>query len=229
MGAQRPESCCKLQLNCIPGPGLRPGEALRSSGSLGGGLHPNASWRAEPRIPSSPPHFRTMSTGKPSEDIHFTEGKTEAQRREGRALCTTLYSPAGKKTFSKYEEEARAAHHPQSLWKGGSSFSQASKRPGGGTSLGHFTYVNVAMYMCSQETAWELGLKITQQLPHPCHPWRGHPRNGSRELEPVPHLGPSLQGILGTKANLGLLRKMLTPTAPRCKTNVKPDVQHSTR
>lgn len=170
MGAQRPESCCKLQLNCIPGPGLRPGEALRSSGSPGGGLHPNASWRAEPRIPSSPPHFRTMSTGKPSEDIHFTEGKTEAQRREGQALCTTLYSPAGKKTFSKYEEEARAAHHPQSLRKGGSSFSQASKRPGGGTSLRHFTYVNVAMYMCSQETAWELGLKITQQLPHPCHP-----------------------------------------------------------
>ena len=90
-----------------------------------------ASWTPHESILSSPLQDHECWKAQ-DHNSHSTEGKSEAQGREGPALCTTLHSPVPSsptetKTSRKYEEAIRAAaHHPQSLWKPWSSFSQST-------------------------------------------------------------------------------------------------------
>lgn len=141
--------------------GLRLGEAPQSSGSLGTGLSPLPPGQQPPgfHIPSplqDHEHWKAQA-----HCIHFTEGKPEARRREGQALCTILHSPSSspveKKSPRKYEEEVRTAHHPQSLWKGWSSFSQSTNFREAAHHRGHFTSISHIRVLTREQRVTEAG------------------------------------------------------------------------
>ena len=65
----------------------------------------DTSWAAGPRLPSSTPHFRTVSPGKPSDRTHFTEEKTQGHGRAEQALGTLFHSR--NESLRRYRDEAR--------------------------------------------------------------------------------------------------------------------------
>ena len=191
-----PESPHLVGWNYIPGPGLQVGVGagderwdIRVLEAREGG-HPATSWAVGCRLPSPTPHFRTVSPGKPSARIRFTEEKTQGHGRAEQALGTLLRSRNG--NLGRCRDRAGAALHPQvprAAHRAGPQSVSQSANVQEATHPRHTRLAGVQSHPCGRKRAESHSNQaLTQPPPHPTPPRERPPR--SRSWEPVPRPEP---------------------------------------
>lgn len=187
MGAQHPESCGEPEPHPKAFGWERP---LRAQEAWEPG-YPHCLPDSSPRDSISPPHFRTTSTRKLKHTVS-TLRKGSLRPGEGRdrpsAPSCTAHLPLPWKRKPPGSTRKRSGLPTTPSHSGRAGPHSVSQQTSGRLHITGGTSLPSATYVCSQESreSRKLGLKVTQQLPHPMPPMERPPnRTGAWSWEPV--------------------------------------------